>query len=207
MRYSGEELRRGLVAAAIDVWSRYIVDEVSKTPNEEITQIFDACGWGRWLRSEEGGGCPSGYTRPPDPDWCGLFVGFCGLLVGQYVDGPTCLSITINPELARKVLPSTYRLASPSHWKAAGVEKPLSVRGVDALPGDVVTVGSAKPQGTHILLVEAVRDDGTYSSIEGNARGILPGGERGRGVVRRERKLEDIQHVYRLDSSHFVEVD
>lgn len=206
MRYSGDKLRMALVAAAEYVWEQGIEDAHGPDVNVPITEIFDACGWGGWLRSENGG-CPNGYTRPPDPDWCGLFVGFCGLKVGEFVEPGTCVPVSINPQVARKVLPSTYRLMSQTHWKSAGVEQPMAIHKRNVLPGDVVTVGSSKAWGTHIVLVESVLADGTYTTIEGNSRGTLPDGRRGRGVVKRKREVSEIQQVYRLDSTHFVGVD
>ena len=206
MIYSGDKLRLALVDAAEWVWQQGIEDVHGGEVNEAITEMFDACGWGGWLRSENGG-CPNGYTRPPDPDWCGLFVGFCGMRIGQHLEPGVCVSVSINPLVARKVLPSTYRLMSVKHWGSAGVSQPMPVHRTNVLPGDVVTVGQSKAWGTHIALVAAVRDDGTYDTIEGNSRGLLPDGRKSRGVIKRRRNVQDIQQVYRLEASHFVEVD
>lgn len=202
MKYSGEELRDAMVRAAADVWSTCIEDKHGGV-NDAITEIFDDCGWGGWLRSDAGG-CPDGYTRPPDPDWCGLFVAYCGLRVGRYLEADACVDVSLAPLVARKVLPSTYRLASGRHWTSANTQQPAPVHRTEVAPGDVVTVGASKPWGTHIVLVARVEGD-KYETIEGNGRGILPDGRTGRGCVKRTRNVADIRYVYRLDAGHFVE--
>lgn len=169
------------------LWHQIIEEPKRGEVSPWITEIFDACGWGNWLRGPHGG-CPNGYTRPPDPDWCGLFVAYCGLQAG------------LDPKLVKSVLPSTYRLHNPKTWSRAGYAKPE--RPEELAPGDVVVVGNAKPWGTHIVLVAEVGED-SFVTFEGNARGLLRDGTTGKGVVKRTRNLSEAVHVYRIPDECF----
>jgi hypothetical protein len=192
-----------LIASAERVWARGIEDVADGRVNDAITEMWDTCGWSSWLRQR----CPDGYTRPPDPDWCGIFVGFVGLTVGQVDGEAVCIPVALKQDIARFVLPSCYRLQSRSHWEErAGVPMPGYYFGHEVEAGDVITVGTRKPYGDHIALV--VRRDGDrIETIEGNARGRLPSGEIGKGVVRRMRGVDEVTRVYRLGAEHFDGVE
>jgi hypothetical protein len=179
-----------LVQAAEAVWATDVRDVKGSGVNVFITEIFDACGWGKWLRGPHGG-CPDGYTRPPDPDWCGLFVGYCGLHAG------------LKHDVARLVLPSTYRLFAKSFWEKAEVPKPQEGLRTPQR-GDIVVVGTNPHYGAHITLCVDVEESlGVYYTIEGNGRGTFPDGSKGVGVIKRTRKIAEINRIYRLTEEHF----
>jgi len=198
-------LRVGLEAAEISVpeklariaekeWERNI-EEKTHQINLEITAMFDNNGWGSWLRSVDGGGCPNGYLRPPDPDWCGQAV-------AHYV---LKMSPSPNKKMARKVLVSTYRLNQKDKWLQCDVSFPLVEDSGDIQRGDIVVVRweNGKEYGDHITLaVSDLKEDGTFDTIEGNAKGELPNGS-GRGLVKQNRKKDQVARVYRLTKEHF----
>ena len=75
-------------------------------------------------------------------------------------------------------------------------------------PGDIVVVYAAKrsKQGDHITIcVEAPDTDGAFKTVEGNAHGTLGDGSHGEGVIRRDRTLDEVAHVYRLLGGDFDE--
>lgn len=117
------------------------------------------------------------YRRNGDFAWCGAFAAHCLGLAG------------LNKHMRRKTLPSTYRLQRDIGETHRAVEL------ADLQPGDVLVVDdvrNGKRWGTHITLVEAVDyEAGLAYTIEGNARGLLPDGTVGEGVVRRTRVLDD----------------
>jgi len=60
-------------------------------------------------------------------------------------------------------------------------------------------------QGNHITLcVEPPNDLGLFSTIEGNAKGQTPKG-RAEGVIKRQRDVNSIAHIYRLLPEDFEE--
>ena len=74
------------------------------------------------------------------------------------------------------------------------------------MPGDIVVVYSAKraTQGDHITIcVEPPNSGGDFKTIEGNAHGTLGDDSYGEGVIKRERNLNDVAHVYRLIADDF----
>lgn len=109
--------------------------------------------------------------------WCGAFCGFCW--------------IDISPDIRKKSFPSTYRL---QEWAKGSrrIIKSLS----EARKGDIVIVGFRKPWGDHITLLDKL-DKGGFWSVEGNAYGETPTGERREGVIRRFRREEEINVIYR----------
>ena len=74
-------------------------------------------------------------------------------------------------------------------------------------PGDIVVVYAAKRtmQGDHITLCvdSSTLNEGYITTIEGNAHGEFPDGSRGEGVIKRQRKLIEFAHVYRLTADDF----
>jgi hypothetical protein len=131
------------------------------------------------------------YTKNGQFAWCGAFASFA------YGD-------MINFPIKQKIFPSCLRL-----WNAWG--KTARCRdGEKPLPGDIVVVfnniaDKSDVQGNHITLcVEAPNDLGLFSTIEGNARGEGPSG-RIEGVIRRQRDVTTIAHIYRLLPEDFEE--
>src|SRR5699024_4721669 len=112
-------------------------------------------GWGAWLRSLSGG-CPDGYTRPPDPDWCGIFVAYVACHIGDWLEPGRCVDVRLHPEIARRCMASTYRLDSQDVWRKAGFERPEPLAPDQIRGGHIVTVG--KGYGTHIVVASSFPD-------------------------------------------------
>jgi hypothetical protein len=144
-----------------------------------------------YIRSAEGLGWSwvEPYTKNGEFAWCGAFASFC--------------YTKVNSNIRKKIFPSCYRLYS--NWAKTSRKIPIQ----DVQAGDIVVIYTAKRsvQGDHITLcVDASTKKGGYiKTIEGNAKGELGNGEFGEGVVRQERELEKIAHVYRLLGSDFDE--
>lgn len=131
------------------------------------------------------------YTKNGQFAWCGAFVAFA---YGDQLTFP----------IRQKILPSCLRL-----WNAWG--KTARCRDGEApQPGDIVVIfnninDKSDVQGNHITLcVEAPNDLGLFSTIEGNARGEGPKG-RIEGVIKRQRDVNSIAHIYRLLPEDFEE--
>lgn len=163
------------VARARDLWALGILDPGQKpvgtsSPEPEIIDGLirraDAGAW-TWIDA---------YTRNGQRAWCGHFVA-------------ACYGTTMPQRTRSRILASTYRLSAYRH--EGGVELVHEPR-----VGDIAVVGYAggHEYGDHICLVERI-DDGLLYTIEGNAKGLVPGGRRGvkadvrEGVIRRTRPI------------------
>jgi hypothetical protein len=205
MRYTAEQLRQAMLVMARREWHR----PVKSVGNEaRITEYWDACGWGRWLRASPG--CENGYKlqRGSGVDYCGIFLGFCGLKVGEALEDGQCVPVRLRYGVANNVLPSTFRVTEEAKWKAAGlpVIEPLATRAV--MPGDIITVatGRGKHYGDHFAIVDEVVA-GAVTTIEGNTTGLLGNQQNGHGVIFRTRPFSGIRRVYRLGLEHFEMMD
>jgi len=205
-RYTGKQLRQAMVRAAHTLFRMNIRDNMGPKPNPDITMLFDENDWGGWLRNPERGGCPDGYTRPPDPDYCGHTVAWAARHVGDHLEDDQSVGVMIDPAIAKGVLPSTYRLSRDEKWEDAGHEPPDYVAPERIGPGDIVVVGDSKPYGSHITLCIYPLKDGEFATVEGNATVTFPDGTRGKGVGKDRHSLDEVAAVYRLDSSHCIEV-
>jgi hypothetical protein len=110
------------------------------------------------------------------------------------------------------VLTSTYRLNSSDKWRQAGFERPESISFRAIRPGHIVTVNPTEnnPWGTHIVIAAAAPDydgSGKFRTYEGNAAGIRGDGSRGKGVVMRARRLQDVACVWEFGPEHFRGAD
>lgn len=167
--------------------------EAIKRAEAELNRVVvDPCDRiNAYIRSAEGLGWNwvEPYTKNGEFAWCGAFASFC--------------YTKVNSNIRKKIFPSCYRLYS--NW--AKTSRKISIADVQA--GDIVVIYTAKRsvQGDHITLcVDAsTKKDGYIKTIEGNAKGELGNNEFGEGVVRQERELEKIAHVYRLLGSDFDE--
>lgn len=198
MDYTGDQLRRALVRASRALWEMNIHDPRDA---DLINMLFEANGWGAWLDNRTDG---KGYANQPGVEYCGHTVAFAAHNVGDHLEDDACVPVGICPELARTVFASTYRLASKPKWKGAGHSKPPHIDPERVRAGDIITVGDGKRYGTHIALAIYDPDGDTVTTIEGNATGTRADSSHGKGVVRRTRKLSEIQCVYRLQPEHFV---
>jgi hypothetical protein len=167
--------------------------EAIKRAEVELNRVVvDPCDRiNAYIRSAEGLGWSwvEPYTKNGEFAWCGAFASFC--------------YTKVNSNIRKKIFPSCYRLYS--NW--AKTSRKIPIENVQA--GDIVVIYTAKRsvQGDHITLcVDAsTKKDGYIKTIEGNAKGELGNGEFGEGVIRQERELEKIAHVYRLLGSDFDE--
>lgn len=167
--------------------------EAIKRAEVELNRVVvDPCDRiNAYIRSAEGLGWNwvEPYTKNGEFAWCGAFASFC--------------YTKVNSNIRKKIFPSCYRMYS--NW--ARTSRKISIEDVQA--GDIVVIYTAKRsvQGDHITLcVDAsTKKDGYIKTIEGNAKGELGNGEFGEGVIRQERELEKIAHVYRLLGSDFDE--
>ena len=167
--------------------------EAIKRAEVELNRVVvDPCDRiNAYIRSAEGLGWNwvEPYTKNGEFAWCGAFASFC--------------YTKVNSNIRKKIFPSCYRMYS--NW--AKTSRKISIEDIQA--GDIVVIYTAKRsvQGDHITLcVDAsTKKDGYIKTIEGNAKGELGNGEFGEGVVRQERELEKIAHVYRLLGSDFDE--
>lgn len=174
-RDTPEHLRR---AAA--TWADGILEPGQRPvgPSAPAPEAIDAM-----IRDERAGAWDwlKPYKKNGQTSWCGHFVSYC---CGEAL-----------PEAFRRsVLASTYRL-----WQAAADGQLVRLAPGDARPGDVLVVKHARSDkrwGDHITLVERVdHSAGLVHTIEGNARGRVPGGLIGNaddareGVIRRTRPM------------------
>lgn len=158
-------------------WNRNVID-----PSERINAYIkstDGLGWS-WEKD---------YVKNGQFAWCGAFASYC--------------YTKVNSNTRKKIFPSCYRMYK--NW--GKTSRRVSVDQIQV--GDIVIVYTSKRsvQGDHITLCSdaSTLKDGYISTIEGNARGELGNGEYGEGVIKRERQLDQIAHVYRLLGSDFDE--
>lgn len=199
MKYTGAQLRKAMTRAARTLWNMNIHDPRDAA---EINMLFEANDWGAWLAEKTDG---KGYANQPGVEYCGHTAAWSARRVGDHLEPSQCVPVTIDPDLARFVFPSTYRLSSAAKWREQGHTKPEHVDPHRVRAGDIITVGSGKPYGTHIALCLYDMRDGKVSTVEGNATGARADKSHGKGVVRRKRDVSEIQCVYRLTPDHFVE--
>jgi hypothetical protein len=159
----------------------------------ELDQVvIDPCDRiNTYIKSKEGIGWSweSDYIKNGQFAWCGAFAAYCY----------TAVSFPIR----NKIFPSCYRMYKA--WSQTS----RCIDHAKVQPGDVVVVYSSKRaiQGDHITLCidNSTISEGYITTIEGNAHGTLGNGERGEGVITRQRKLSEFAHVYRLLNEDFDE--
>lgn len=211
MTYSLAEIRKAIIKAAEREWLLSVRDDDAGVPGDRdiITGYFDSNGWRSNLPSY-------GYKESlGGVAWCGHFQGHIHQQIGRYIEPDVCVPLSLDPDIAHFVLPSTLRVHSPAKWRAAGSPMPtiytsdgtspvlfsdgtpqrvykladVLVPGVMAL---IVTreYGDYRDDiGGHFVLITAYdADAGTIDTIEGNARGEFANGGWGEGVIRRRGK-------------------
>ena len=141
-----------------------------------------------YIRSMEGIGWnwEKEYTRNGQFAWCGAFAAFC--------------YTAVKFKTRQKIFPSCYRLYS--NWSQTS--RKIEPRYM--LPGDIVVVYSSARAtwGDHITRCRVAPIDGKVETIEGNAHGMSPHGPT-EGVIKRERALDSVAHIYRLLPEDFEE--
>ena len=208
-----EHVRTAVVRSARSLWSRNVHDRKGDPPttpsNRIITSLFDDNGWAHWLRSETGGGCPNGYQRPPDPDYCGH--GFAAFYrgVGDHLVPARCVNLTVNRELARRIFPSTDRIAghgpAQASWEAVDAQR-IEIDAAELLPADLAVVETSghDPWGDHIVLPATAPDAaGWFTTYEANASGTRADETRGKGIVVRRRNVREVRTAIRSHRTWF----
>jgi hypothetical protein len=190
---------RGEVAAAAAMtrWNA-LVQEPPGQNSGLIDGMIRSCGWTYSVASKDvrdarraaGQPNPDTYRVNGDFSWCGVFVGDAWKQAGI---APEALPDFRDRYKRRPLMmfSSCYRLVS--HWarNTARVVEPQS-----AQIGDVVIVGAkpgsskgAKHWGSHVTMALGAPVNGEIPTVEGNAKGAGPNGERYEGVIRRSRPL------------------
>lgn len=168
---------REAIDRAKSEWARVVKD-----PSQRIDAYIKSnagIGW-TWEKA---------YVQNGQFAWCGAFAAFC--------------YTKVNFNIRKKIFPSCYRMYS--NW--GQTSRKIATNKVQA--GDIVIVWAGKhsTQGDHITLcVDADAINlGYISTIEGNAHGTLGDESYGEGVIKRQRSVDEIAHVYRLLASDFDE--
>lgn len=163
------------VERALEEWREDIREPKGKVTDGPILTryIKEGLGWA-WIKD---------YQNRTF-EWCGAFAAWV------WRD-------SINPEIRKKHLASTYRLREWARGTPREIKGGLSA----ARPGDIAVIATkaAKPWGDHITIIEKVEPDGRgVWTVEGNARGEGPApGPHIEGVVRCFRQAEAIRFIYR----------
>ena len=129
------------------------------------------------------------YVRNGQFAWCGAFAAFAY--------GPR-----FSFGIRKKIMPSCYRLMS--NWSSTPRHRDPD----EIMTGDIVVVWTSDKQtpaqGNHIVLaLTSPDDDGSFDTVEGNAKGNGPDGRWREGVSTRTRNIKDVAHVYRPLSEDF----
>lgn len=201
---------RVALAAGLDAWSRGIQDPTRKAFDDpafdedrrfidEIIRTDKGLGWGRCSALTKA------YRWDGDFEWCGAFAAFCW-------------SASIPLAIRKRYFSSTYRLDRYGRHKRAFAEvlPPLPlpalrrkhlVIGGETGPindfgpraGDILVVnGSTFGWGQHICIVERWDNfNCVFHTVEGNATGRGPDGQRFQGVVRQVRGLVSCRRLIR----------
>lgn len=195
-------LNKGLLA-----WSRGIMDPTRKAFTDpafaDDRAFIDSC-----IRTPDGLGwarCSAlvkEYRWDGDFEWCGAFAAYCW-------------SGSVRLDVRKRYFPSTYRLDRYGQHRRAFLESvpavtadqrrqylsfdgdALSIDEFGPRAGDILVV-NGKGYGQHITIVERwdpIRCE--FETVEGNATGRGPQGERYQGVVRQTRPLAVCRRLIR----------
>ena len=143
-----------------------------------------------YIRTQQGLGWSweKQYKKNGQFAWCGAFAAYCWRAVKL--------------DIRKNTFSSCYRMFRDWGHTSRLID-------VDRMQtGDIVVVFSAamKSYGDHITLcVEPPDENGLFETVEGNAHGELGNGERGEGVITRQRSVDEVAHVYRLLGGDFDE--
>ena len=143
-----------------------------------------------YIRTQQGLGWnwEKQYKKNGQFAWCGAFAAYCWQ--------------SVKLDIRKNTFPSCYRMFRD--W--GHTSRLIDVEKMRA--GDIVVVFSAarKSYGDHITIcTEPPAADGVFETVEGNAHGELGNGERGEGVIMRQRSVDEVAHVYRLLGGDFDE--
>ena len=103
MTYTTRQIHLAIRQAAEEIWLANIKD-FDASP--EILRMFQAIGWS-WINA---------YQNSEKFAWCGVFAGVCCLNARYFIEEGLCANTTVDPDIARIVMPSTVRLDSLRKW-------------------------------------------------------------------------------------------
>ncbi len=173
-----------IVETALALWRAHI----EEPPNGDPADIDDiirgalGLGWNSANRHRLNERIP--YRKNGDFEWCGAFAARC---MGEH---------GLRAPVRRRDFASCYRLQRWARQDRRRIVRLKSIR-----PGDILVVGDGKVvRGTHITIVERVEGSIVFT-IEGNARGVLPDGTVGEGVIRRTRMIGKASRSARCEVS------
>lgn len=211
--YSSKSCREALLKAALAEFDKGVKDTQPGYEGdiETIGGYYRAVGgwWNTYLDKYGDGAYKEVYIVDGDRrymSWCGIFVAYCGLKVGDFIADDQCVPLSLKRPVAAEVMPSTYRLSRMGKWEATSDVLPKKPSAQDIQPGDIVVVGDDKPYGDHITLAVEEPDRGKVLTVSGNVSNARLGdGTIGEGVGKKEYDFDDIARVYRLVTGHFEE--
>jgi len=175
------EHSREVIQRACSEWDKNVTEPEYGGDWQRINTYIkgvDGIGW-TWEKD---------YTKNGQFAWCGAFAAFC--------------FTRIKFNIRQKIFPSCYRL-----WNAwGGTSRKVS----ELNHGDIVVVYTSLDRspsyGNHITICMGFPDiDGYFETIEGNAKGQVQSGDFEEGVIRRQRNVKDIAHIYRPASEDYDE--
>ena len=203
MNFSAKQLRQAWLNACLDE-QRQVVRSVGD--EAQITRYFRGIGWG-WALDEH---CPNGVYDDTirrrlglagPLNWCGIGPAWVGVhRLGEFLVDGQCVDVGLHRGIARSVMPSTARIYYAERWGTLGIQPPERVEPDEIEPGDIICVktGARKSYGDHFAMARLDPENGRVETVEFNAAGGLGDGAQGRGVVLRDRDLEDVAVVYRF---------
>ena len=199
-----KQIHEAIRKAALAYWEQTIIDQ---TGSDVILNMYHRAGW-HWLKD---------YRNGRD-HWCGMFAGNCSLDIGDHIQASVCLPYVVDPDIALFVTPSTGRLNSERKWKQATDTPPRKFEFTEEdpqlipwsyeaalIPGAIATIKSRgfDTYGGHIVIVDSYEAGAdNFTTIEGNAKGLLGNGETGEGVIRTNRPISALRRVYHLQPEH-----
>lgn len=224
MEYDADTIRtawRDAVAATIDMNIRDIHDG-QPDDREWIDMMWRDLGWG-WYIDSRG---DEGYDEAPE-SWCGAGLAWAGRhRLGEHIEPDMCVDLSLSSCIASEILPGTGRMYDSGRWRECGVESPRldpksmthnEVRSVLG-PGVIFTVGD-EADGSHIVMVDELTDDGRIRTLEANSFGVVGDDHYAEGFVRRfettaedyrgdlhdvePRSVDEIVQIYPFDETMF----
>lgn len=142
--------------------------------------------------------------------WCGVFAAWCYVHVGAHLRDGFSADLTLKEDVAKYMFASPERLVGRGtrSWSDLELPEPAEVDPSDARTGDIGLVltsrtsRSERPHGNHVVLIaDSTSEGNTLKTLEGNASGILYGGEKTpqgvEAVVHNSRSRQDFVHILR----------